>query len=124
MSVSINCKNLMVFNMINFDAVFIIGIFSAVNVIFAVIVMSIFFPMYLFGEFKRHQEKSTQLRRAKDLFNSLICRQYEVARFQSVNECAICLAYFDENTKCTVTPLPCNHMHIFHEKCIKEWFNT
>jgi hypothetical protein len=123
MNVNINCKNLLVINMVNFEAVLIVGCFSAVHVLFVAFILMIILPVFCYAEYKRYQQRTLHTRRTKTLLSSLITKQYEKAIFgKEIQECAICLDYFNENEKCLVTPLPCNNKHIFHSKCINEWF--
>lgn len=121
MGVSLNCKDLLVFNMINFEGTLIVGCFSAVNVLFVIFVLMIIVPIVLIQLFKEHRRRSAHNRKTKELMKSMHGRQYISSIFFLSLECSICLCEFTENEKCMVTPLPCNTLHVFHESCIKQW---
>ena len=50
---------------------------------------------------------------------SKMSRMIDGTRFNEHTECSICLGDFQVDD--IVTPLPCDHRHYFHTKCIKDW---
>jgi len=121
MGVSLNCKDLLVFNMINFEGTLIVGCFSAVNVLFVIFVVMIILPIVLLQLYKEYRRRAVHAQKTKELMKSMRGHQYQSSIFPKSQECSICLCDFVENEKCLVTPLPCNTLHVFHEGCIKLW---
>lgn len=74
MNVNINCKKLLVMNMINFEAVLIVGCFSAVHVLFVAFILMIILPVFCYQEYKRHQQRTLHTRRTKTLLSSLVTK--------------------------------------------------
>lgn len=43
-------------------------------------------------------------------------------RLDTVSECTICMAEFEE--PCTITVLGCHESHFFHDDCLKYWMDA
>jgi hypothetical protein len=56
---------------------------------------------------------------AEDIAQGFIENAYNPMKHKAMNECAICLENFTEDS--FVTALPCNESHYFHTNCISDW---
>jgi hypothetical protein len=55
----------------------------------------------------------------KNLVSSLKKLKFDAELFKNMDECAICMEQFNEESE--VTLLPCDMRHYFHATCIHEW---
>ena len=124
MTISQNCRDMLVWSMVNFQVCMIAGCFCAVNVIFVAVILAIILPLMAYGAWQRHRERGRHQRETKRLFEVLVEKPFNEETFTGVQECSICLDLFDSQTTRSVTPLPCSTLHVFHTDCIKKWLLT
>ena len=86
-----HCKQLSAPSMINYEIFILMGLWSAVNVIFWALILLVAVPFLCYMMYKKYKERTAHLRRAAELKNSLVKKPFDKAIFTSPQECPICM---------------------------------
>ena len=85
------------------------------------------FSPCIFKEIRQYRQNETARRNVEQaqtatFMGSLTKMIYDPEKFKEYTECIICSETFDKDA--SITPLPCNIKHYFHNHCITQWLET
>lgn len=106
-------------NMINYEALVIIGLFFAIITILMIITVFTCWPVgiILYINYLRNRRDAQEARRS--FIHSIFKVTYSKKSFGTIEDCPVCLEDFKEGDK--VSPMPCDVRHVFHTSCVKKW---
>jgi hypothetical protein len=104
-------------SMVSYEIFMLLGLWSAVNVIFWCLILIVGIPILCYWLYKRYRENTAHIRRVAAIKRSLVKKPYSKELFPQPEYCAICLNEWAPGDEVCV--LPCSKTHIFCTTCIE-----